>query len=139
MALQISPESEPKPARRVLVLVVDDEVSIVFALREVLIMHGWVVDCAAGPIDSQRLVSKTAYDVLITDLHLTPQREGEGMQLLRFVRSVSPRTRTIMLTAYANARIEAEAREHGVDRFFTKPIDLVRLTDEIESLLNAAS
>lgn len=137
MALQISPESGPKPPRRVFVLVVDDEVSIVFALREVLIMHGWVVDCAAGPTDSQRLLSETAYDVLITDLHLTPQREGEGMQLLQFVRSVSPNTRTIMLTAYANARIEAEAREHGVDRVFTKPIDLVRLTDEIESLLRA--
>jgi DNA-binding response OmpR family regulator len=122
------------PHSRVFVLIVEDEPSISFALTEFFEARGWTVECAADPETGRRLLMTTAYDVVITDLHLTPRRQADGMELLRLVGNVSPKTITVMLTAYASAGVEAQARGLGVNRFLIKPVDLVALATDIESL-----
>jgi DNA-binding response OmpR family regulator len=123
-------ESQPTAPR---LLIVEDEISTVFAMREFFSFNGYRVDCASGESDAMALLDRGAYDVVITDLHLTPQRCAEGMSVLARARSRNPRALIVMLTAYASEGSEHEAHSHGVNLYETKPVGLAKLAASIEA------
>ena len=76
-----SPE-EPQSTSSRRLLIIEDEISTIFAMREFFSFQGYHVDCAAGATDAIVLLDRGSYDVVITDLHLTPLRCAEGMDVL---------------------------------------------------------
>lgn len=130
---------QPEPPRVLRLLIVEDEISTVFAMREFFAFTGYQVDCAAGTTDAMFLLDRNHYDVVITDLHLTPSRLAEGMTVLTRVRRVNPQALIVMLTAYGSEESEREAYSGGVNLYETKPVGLVVLAARIEAALNGAS
>jgi two-component system, chemotaxis family, sensor kinase CheA len=129
----MQPAATPAPrSRRPRLLVVEDEVSTLFALRSFFAPTGYDVDCAAGPNDAVLLLERNQYEAVITDLHLTPARRGEGMAIALAARARNPRACIVLLTAYGAQSTEDEARRSGVDVYRTKPVELPRLTFDIE-------
>lgn len=123
----------PGPVRqRPRLLVVEDEVSTVFALRSFFTATGSDVDCAANPFEGLRLLDRNEYEAIITDLHLTPLRRAEGLSIAKHARCRNPRACVVMLTAYGSEAIEQEAQQCGVDIYRTKPVELPRLAGDIE-------
>jgi DNA-binding NtrC family response regulator len=120
-------------ARRI--VVVDDEAAIVFALQEFLEQRGFAVDTASNANDAWAHVVRSAPDLVCSDLHLTPHREGDGLRLLARVRSQSPRTRTVLLTAFADDATRREAERLRIDAVYGKPIDLPVLSDALDTLV----
>jgi DNA-binding response OmpR family regulator len=118
--------------RRPRLLVVEDEVSTVFALRSFFALAGYDVDCASGALEGVTLLERNDYVAVITDLHLTPSRRGEGMTVARCARLRNPHACVVMLTAYGSDSTEQEARRSGVDVYRTKPVELAPLTSDIE-------
>jgi DNA-binding response OmpR family regulator len=114
-------------------LIVEDEISTVFAMREFFSFNGYRVDCAADERDAIALLDGSSYDVVITDLHLTPQRCAEGMSVLARARSRNPKALIVMLTAYASEGSETEAFGNGVNLYETKPVGLAKLAASIEA------
>jgi DNA-binding response OmpR family regulator len=125
-----APASTPGPRPRL--LVVEDEISTIFALRSFFAPTGYDVDCAAGPTEGIRLLDQNAYEAVITDLHLTPARRGEGLSVAREARRRNPLACVVLLTAYGSESTEEDARRCGVDVYRTKPVELPRLTFDIE-------
>jgi DNA-binding response OmpR family regulator len=128
-----------EPARVLKLLIVEDEISTVFAMREFFAFTGYQVDCAAGTKDAMGLLDQNRYDVVITDLHFTPSRRAEGMTVLTRVRRGNPDALIVMLTAYGSEESEREAYNGGVNLYETKPVGLVVLAARIEAALNGAS
>jgi two-component system, OmpR family, response regulator ResD len=124
-------ESQQPNAPRL--LIVEDEISTVFAMREFFSFNGYQVDCASGEPDAMTFLDRSAYDVVITDLHLTPHRCAEGMTVLARARSRNPRALIVMLTAYGSEGSEHEAYNHGVNLYETKPVGLAKLAASIEA------
>ena len=124
-------ESQQQSAPKL--LIVEDEISTVFAMREFFSFNGYRVDCASGESDAMTYLDRNPYDVVITDLHLTPQRCAEGMSVLARARSRNPRALIVMLTAYASEGSEHEAYSHGVNLYETKPVGLAKLAASIEA------
>lgn len=114
-------------------LIVEDEISTVFAMREFFSFNGYQVDCAPGETEAMAFLDRGAYDVVITDLHLTPHRCAEGMAVLARARSRNPRALIVMLTAYGSEGSEHEAYSHGVNLYETKPVGLAKLAASIEA------
>ena len=138
MALATTPATAiPIRRERPRLLVVEDEISTVFALRCFFAPTGYDVDCAAGPTEGLRLLESNEYEAVITDLHLTPARRGEGMVIAREARARNPRACIVLLTAYGTDAVEEEARRVGVDVYRTKPVELPRLTFDIERVRHA--
>jgi DNA-binding response OmpR family regulator len=108
-------------------LVVDDEESILSAIRDYFEPRGYEVDCARELEEAEALLSHIRYALLIADLRLTGIQGNEGLELIRFVRDRSPWTRTIVLTGYGSTEIEMEAIGRGVDAFLQKPQPLAAL------------
>jgi DNA-binding response OmpR family regulator len=114
-------------------LFVEDEISTVFAMREYFSFNGYIVDCAASVTDAMVLLDQSSYDVVITDLHLTPHRCAEGMTVVSRARRLNPAALIVMLTAYGSDESEQEAARSGVNLFETKPVGLAKLASMIEA------
>ena len=121
------------PSRGRRLLIVEDEISTIFAMREFFSFNGYHVDCAAGATDAMVLLDRGSYDVIITDLHLTPHRCAEGMNVLTRARRMNPGATIVMLTAYASEGSEQEAYRNGVNLYETKPVGLAKLAECIEA------
>ncbi len=121
---------------RIRLLVVEDELSTVFAMREFFAQAGYDVDCAAGLNEAAMLLDQHVYEAVITDLHLTTDRGGEGMRVAWHARLRNPHACIVMLTGYGNESTEEEARRCGVDMYQTKPVELARLSAFVDFALH---
>ena len=135
-----SSEHQPDAsARGRRLLIVEDEISTIFAMREFFSFNGFHVDCAAGATDAMVLLDRGSYDVVITDLHLTPHRCAEGMNVLTRARRLNPGATIVMLTAYTSEGSEQEAYRNGVNLYETKPVGLAKLAACIEAARNGGT
>ena len=120
------------------ILIVDDEEPILFAMREYFEAKGWVVDCARETPEAEALLSENEYGLAILDLRLSGTPGAEGLDLIESVRTRSPRTRIILLTAYGSREIEAEAFRRGADAFLHKPKPLSEVAQIASGLMGGA-
>jgi CheY-like chemotaxis protein len=117
------------------ILVVDDEEPILFALREYFTALGYEVDGVREPDEAEALLASIRYDLVIADLRLTGTRGAEGLEILARARERTPRTRTILLTAYGSPEVEREAHRRGIDAFLHKPKPLPEVAQIVGRLL----
>jgi len=116
-------------------LIVDDEESILFAMREYFEGLGYAVDCARDKQCADTYLATGEYGMLMVDLRLSAVDCEEGLKIVERVRRSFPATKTIMLTAYGSPEIEAKARKCGADAFVHKPTPLARLAQIAAALL----
>lgn len=124
-----------EPAR---ILLVDDEEVIVFAVGECLRARGYVVDEACSRREAEALIEAQRYAVVVSDLRLTSHDDRDGLAVLSRAREISPQTRLVLLTAYGDPAIRAEARRRGADCVLDKPLPVAELEAAVGRLLAAA-
>ena len=115
-------------------LIVDDEPNVLAGMQSYLQPLGFRVDCARMKDEAEALLERTSYDCLIADLCLTPGRDPEGFEVIRFARAVSPRTRIVVLTALEGQDTAAESLRQGADLCLHKPqrlSEIVRIVNEL--------
>lgn len=117
--------TEPAPARVRLewahILLVDDEPSVVAALRRQL--HGkFIVHTATSPFEAiQMLDGRHDFAVVVSDMKMPSMT---GAQLLKRVRERSPNTVRVLLTGQADMDAAVDAINDGwIFRFLWKPCD----------------
>jgi DNA-binding NtrC family response regulator len=115
-------ENPPSP----LVLVVDDEALIRWALSEGLAESGYSVRQAATGRETRAVLSDHASDplVVLLDLRLP---DVADLSLLRQIRTERPDVPVVVMTAQGTADDEAEAARLGVFRFMGKPFDVAEM------------
>ena len=74
------------------------------------------------------ILREQSFDVVITDFRLPGMN---GLDFLRVLQELQPEARKILLTAYMNEEVLAEAFRLGVHEFIEKPLS----TDDIEDAL----
>ncbi len=129
------PEAVPPPAPHL--LVVDDEESICFSMKEYFSDNGFIVDTAREVEEAERLITKDKYKVIIQDLRMGPTKDHDGLRVVRLVHEQSPETRIVILTAYGSSEIEDEARLLGADAFLRKPQPLSQVAQVVRGLLES--
>ena len=115
------------------VLIVDDEAGIIQEIKEFLEEEGYEVHTADTAKAGIQLLEEVQPDVVMIDVKLP---DASGTEVLRAVKEKSPKTKSIMVTGYVDQNVMDEAEKLGRDAFLQKPFDLVRITEEIERLLN---
>ena len=117
------------------ILIVDDLKEILLTMSRYFAIHGYDVDCASEKEEAEALIGANNYAVVVTDLHLTPVKSNEGLDIVRLLRHESPETKVIMLTAYSTEEVEKEADKHGIAKFLRKPISLPVLRQAVQDSL----
>lgn len=118
-------------------LVVDDEESICFSMREYFSQHGFNVDTAREMEEAEGLIKATEYRVIIQDLRLGQARRPDGIDIIKLVHQRNPDTRIVVLTSYGTPEAEAEARNAGADAFLRKPKPLSQVAQVVQGLIES--
>jgi DNA-binding response OmpR family regulator len=116
-------------------LFVDDQPSLLSAVREFFLLRGFSVDCATELEEAQALVDCREYSLAICDVALKGVRDAEGFEVISHIRSLSPQTKIVVLTGCPPAAIADLAEEWRVDCVLIKPQPLPALAAAIERLL----
>ena len=118
------------------ILVVDDEKSITFALRQYFLQAGYSVDCALTCEEALSLLAANEYSVAIIDIELRGSGNGsDGLNLAAFIRSHAPLTPVIILTALETTESQNRAEAAGVQSYLCKPARLSHVADVALSLM----
>lgn len=113
------------------ILVVDDEKSMREFLSILLEREGYVPDTAEDSESALKLLSSREYDLVISDVNM-PGLDGIG--LLEKIKTDSPDTAVMMITAFSTTEQAVEAMKHGAYNYISKPFKV----DEIKLLIRNA-
>lgn len=113
------------------ILVVDDEQSLREVLSIMLKRAGYAVTIAMDGEDAVELLQKEIFDLVITDLRMP---KVDGMEVLKAVKSASPETVVLIITAFASADSAVEAMKQGAYDYLTKPFQV----DEVQLIIRNA-
>jgi ActR/RegA family two-component response regulator len=102
-------------------LIIDDEETVLFALKDVLSEPGLMVDTASSLDEARNYIKSTSYNGAVVDLRLGGSNDFEGFEAIKMVRQSNPGCKIILLTAYAGPGIRENAVTVGADYFMEKP------------------
>ena len=114
------------------ILVIDDEQRMCQLLKAALTADEHLVDMAFDGEDGVSKLSSSNYDVVITDLKMPGK---SGMDILELVKSKSPSTEVILMTAYATAQTAVEAMKKGAYDYVIKPFEMTELRLKVSHIL----
>lgn len=113
-------------------LVVDDEPDIRELLSMTLEQMGLEVVTAAKLTKARKLLDSEHFDLCLTDMNLP---DGNGLELVDHVQACHPHLPIAMISAYGNMTIAIEALKKGAFDFISKPLELIRLRNIVQSAL----
>jgi DNA-binding NtrC family response regulator len=117
--------------RAATILVVDDEQLIRWSLTSRLQDEGYRVLEAETAADALKRFREGGVDLVLLDYKLP---DGDGLDILRQIKSTSPDTLVILLTAHSSIELAVEAMKQGAHHYANKPFNL----DEIALLVEKA-
>jgi DNA-binding response OmpR family regulator len=116
-------------------LVVDDEETIRWALRELFMQDGWEVHDVGDGDEAAGMICAHTYDYMITDLKLPG---CSGVEILEGARKRNPRMGVTVLTGYASLDTAVQALRLGAWDYVTKPCKAPELKDRIDEFFECA-
>jgi DNA-binding NtrC family response regulator len=114
-------------------LFVDDEPSIRLTLPPILEESGFQIRVADSVQSALREISSQKFDVLLSDLNISGQRDG--FLVVKAAREANPRCVAILLTGYPDLDSEMESVKKEIDGYLVKPADIENLLKTIEQKL----
>jgi DNA-binding NtrC family response regulator len=118
--------------RALVVLVVEDEVLVRFALADHLRERGLKVHEASGGREAIQLLHKAEIDVVFTDVYMPGS--VDGFDLTQWIEENRPGMPVIIASGAVDC---AQAESEAGGRFFSKPYDFNLVAAAIEAAANA--
>ncbi|HEX8686495.1 MAG TPA: sigma-54 dependent transcriptional regulator, partial [Pyrinomonadaceae bacterium] len=120
--------------KEIRILVVDDEPMMTDSLKQNLAEEGYTVDTASNGAQAVELFDGSGHHLVVCDLQL-PDKEMNGMDVLRHIKETRPSTEVIMMTGYGTYERAVEAIKAGAYSFLPKPFDFEVLLPLVEKAL----
>lgn len=129
--------SDPRNAA-VHILVVDDEVSLAYFIRELLHRRGYRVSVATDSHEAWDAFSASPdqFDLVITDQTMPGI---SGVQLAERMLKLNAELPIILCTGYSDVVGEHNVAKFGIKGYMSKPLDSMKLLELIDEFLQPAS
>ncbi|MFT7091054.1 MAG: signal transduction histidine kinase/ActR/RegA family two-component response regulator, partial [Candidatus Azotimanducaceae bacterium] len=120
------------------ILVIDDEVSLVYFIRELLKRKGYQVSVASDSHEAWDLFSATPdeFDMVVTDQTMPGL---SGVQLAGKMITLKPDLPIMLCTGYSDVVDETNIAQYGIQAFMPKPLDSKEFLQCVDELLTASS
>lgn len=113
-------------------LIVDDQAGVRRLLYEAFSDEGYRVEMASSGPEAIKKVSSRIPSLILLDIKMPGMN---GLETLEELRKITPEIPVVMMTAYGELDIVAEAKRRGVQHYITKPFDLNEVRYLIKGLL----
>ncbi len=113
------------------ILVVEDEQKIADFLKDGLAEQGHTVDHAADGQQGAQFAIKNAYDIILLDVIIPVM---SGVELCKLIKSNTPYTPILMLTALGTTEDKLIGFDAGADDYLVKPFEFKELLARIKAL-----
>jgi DNA-binding NtrC family response regulator len=114
------------------ILVVDDELTVLQVLSEMLQAEGHDVQPCGSASEALGALAAQAPDLVITDLY--EKGAPAGLEVVQRAREMVPPAVVIVITGYGSVETAVEAMKHGAFDYLEKPFKL----DELRMCLERA-
>lgn len=118
------------------VLIVEDDDSMIVALRDGFGFEGYEVYSARDGVEALRAVEKNKPDLIVLDVMLP---KISGLEVCQRLRAEGNDVPIIMLTARGQEVDKVLGLKLGADDYVTKPFSFLELTSRVEALLRRAN
>lgn len=113
------------------ILFVEDDKQYRLQIEEALVQAGYEVSATESPVQALDLFQDENYDLVLTD-YMMPAMSG--IQLVRYLKRIDTKVKTIILTGIDSADVEISALDTSVDQYLHKGVRedvLVRYVERV--------
>ncbi len=130
-----SQDQEQNPGGNEHILIVDDEIQIVWVQQQVLESLGYTVTGRTSSVDALNLFTSRPeeFDLIITDMTMPTMT---GVELTKAVKTLRPDIPVILCTGFSDLVNSEKAAHIGLSRFLTKPVTLDELAKAVRGALD---
>ena len=111
------------------ILVVDDDLDILSALKILLVPEGFEVALCQTPESALAAIKQENVDLVLMDLNysLDTTSGEEGLRLLESIRRIDEHIPLVVMTGWATVEVAVSTMQNGANDFIQKPWDIGRL------------
>jgi DNA-binding NtrC family response regulator len=117
-------------AKKISILIVDDEESVRESLYSWFIEDGYRVECAENARKALTLFESDQFDIVLADIKMPGM---DGLEMLRRIKAHKQDSIVIVMTAFATVDTAVKALKDGAYDYVTKPFDPDDLTHLIRN------
>ena len=117
-------------ARKISILIVDDEESVRDSLYNWFLEDGFRVESAENAKKALTMLESDQFDIILADIKMPGM---DGLEMLRRIKSIKPEAIVIVMTAFATVDTAVKALKDGAYDYVTKPFDPDDLTHLIRN------
>ncbi|MBW2554832.1 MAG: response regulator [Deltaproteobacteria bacterium] len=111
------------------ILIIDDDEGMLRTLNYILTDKGYEVVTLSSGFEAIALIKERSFNVILIDIKMPGMN---GVEVFKEIKSFSPATNIMMITAYTMHKLVGEAKREGVQIVLPKPLDL----DEVISYID---
>ncbi len=119
-------------AKKISILIVDDEESVRDSLYNWFIEDGYYVECAENAKKALTILQSDSFDIILADIKMPGM---DGLEMLKRIKSLKSDAIVIIMTAFATVDTAVQALKDGAFDYVTKPFD----PDDLSHLIRNAS
>jgi DNA-binding NtrC family response regulator len=119
-------------AKKISILIVDDEESVRDSLYNWFIEDGYHVECAENAKKALLILESGGFDIILADIKMPGM---DGLEMLRRIKLLKADSIVIVMTAFATVDTAVQALKDGAFDYVTKPFD----PDDLSHLIRNAS
>jgi DNA-binding NtrC family response regulator len=119
-------------AKKISILIVDDEESVRDSLYSWFIEDGYRVECAENANKALAILESDTFDIILADIKMPGM---DGLEMLRRIKFLRSDSIVIVITAFATVDTAVQALKDGAFDYVTKPFD----PDDLSHLIRNAT
>ena len=116
------------------ILIIDDQEDILFAAKMLLKKHFETIITSNTPRNIVQLLAENEINVVLLDMNYRIGYEDgkEGLYLLKEIKTLSPKTKIILMTAFGKVETAVEGLKSGAFDYVLKPWDNEKLLSVVK-------
>ena len=111
-------------------LIVDDDLPFRDRLSKSMEKKGFSVEAFSDSKSTLERIEEKNFDFAIVDMRLN---DGSGLELIKLIKNLNPKTRSLLLTGYGNIATAVAAIKSGAVDYLPKPAEIDQIYDALIS------
>jgi two-component system response regulator AtoC len=116
-------------------LIVDDEQSVRYSFKKLLNSSSYQISEASNATEAISVFKAENPHIVILDIEMPGK---DGIQVLKEIKEISPKTPVIIITAYGSGDRVIKAMKYGAFEYIEKPFDIPRFISVLEEALKCS-